>query len=387
MNNYQIIGTGLSPNPLEDLPRTAFGEIRTANYEPLTAWAFTHNINPAIIRSTIGNGGTVTHNLGHAVLNTGSDPNGSARITTIRASRYVPGVSGTVGFSKVFGTPQENSKQVIGLINHSDGWGFGYNGLEFGILRKYNNIEYWIPQTEWNINKRPDLNPQKGNVYRIEYQWYGYGAQYFYIENRYGMFELVHRINYANNYTEPSVLNPNLPLSSYVENYGNTTPIISKTASASAGLEGDAFNDSLSTNISGKSRRDITAGDTPFLAFRIGETYKGLSNRLFCQALRLSTASELNKTVTIDAYAGGTVNDGTWFYPSEEVSPLEVNNTLTSYTQGLFIGAFPLGKTDSKDYPLGDTKFRFYAGQQIVLVASTEGSGEIRASVNWKSFV
>lgn len=368
---------------------TAFGEVRVANFTPLTGWAFTYNINPGIVRvDTDLVSGTVTDDLGFAILNTGSDPTGYAQIETIRSSRYIPGVGGLARFTAIFDTPQPNSKQVIGLINGADGWAFGYNGTQFGIMRKHNNVEEWVYQNDWNINTKPDLDPTKGNVFQIRYQWLGFGDQDFYLENPdNGKLELVHKIRYANRHTETSILNPNLPLSAYVVNFGNTVPITLKTPSAIAGLDGDGLNDAISTNVSGKSAREVTAGDTPFLAFRMGDTYKGKSNRLFAQALRLSTAADLNKTVTIDAYAGGTVNDGVWSYISEELSPMEVNNTLTSYTQGLFIGSFPLGKIDSEDYPLGDTKFKFYAGQQIVLVASTAGAGEIRASVNWKSFV
>lgn len=384
------IGAGESPVTVagaEDTTRSAFGELSVAEFMPLTGWAFTYNINPGVVNQSIIDTGTIVNNQGHADLDTGSSATGFAKIETVRSSRYIPGVGGLVRFTSIFDTPQEDSKQVIGLINGSDGWAFGYNGTKFGILRKRDNIEEWIYQEDWNVDIKPNFDPTKGNVFQIKYQWLGYGMQYFYMEDENGNLELVHKIKYNNENIETSILNPNLPLSAYVVNIGNTTPIKLRTPSAIAGLNGDGFNDAISTNVAGKSARDITAGDTPFLAFRMQDTYKGKANRLFCQALRLACAADLNKTVTIDAYAGGTVNDGTWNYASEELSPLEVNSDLTSYTTGLFIGSFPLGRLDSQDFPFGETKFRFYAGQQIVLVASTTGAGEVRASVNWKSFV
>jgi hypothetical protein len=366
---------------------SAFGEFVTVPFETLTGWAFTYNLNPGVINQEIIDTGTVVANNGHAEISTGASATGLAKIETVRSSRYVPGVGGTVRFTAIFDKPQVDSKQVIGLINGSDGWAFGYNGLEFGILRKSDNVENWIPQSEWIINKNASFDPTKGNVFQIKYQWLGYGMQYFYMENINGILELVHIIRYNNRNTETSILNPNLPISAYVVNMGNTTPLTLRTPSVIAGLNGDGFSDAISTNLSGDSTRTITAGETPFLAFRMGETYKGKANRLFAQALRLTIAADMNKPVTIRAYGAGTVNDGTWSYLSEELSPIEMNNTLTDYTLGLLVGSFPLGKIDSMEIPFGATKFRFYAGQQIILTASSSGIGDVVAGVNWKSFV
>lgn len=384
------LGGGANPvtvAEVADTTRTAFGEVSTAKFDTLAGWAFTYNINPAVVSQELLDTGTITLNEGHADLSTGIGSTGFAKIETFRTSRYIPGVGGLVRFTAIFSTPQVDSKQIIGLINGSDGWAFGYDGTQFGILRKRDGVENWIYQADWNVDKKADFDPTKGNVFQIKYQWLGYGSQEFYMEDDTGKLSLVHVIQYTNQNTETSILNPNLPLAAYVVNSGNIIPVTLRTPSAIAGLNGDAFSDAISTNVSGKSLRNVTAGDTPFLAFRMGDTYKGKANRLFALGLRLVPATELNKTVTIDAYAGGTVNDGTWAYLSEEISPLEANSDLTSYTGGLLVGSFPLGKSDSQDFPLAATKFRMYAGQQIVLVASTTGAGEVRAGVNWKSFV
>lgn len=383
MNVTSIDNTPLS----KQVSRSAFGVQVAAQEDILASWAFTYNINPAVIKQTIVDTGTITNSEGFAVVNTGVSATGLAKIETVRSSRYIPGVGGFAKFTAIFDTPQPNSQQLIGIINGTDGWAIGYNGTQFGVMRKRDGVENWIYQDDWNVDTKPNFDPTKGNVFLIQYQWLGFGEQSFFMENEAGNLSLVHEIEYTNKNTEVSVINPNLPLSAYVVNTGNTTPIELKTPSASAGLHGDGLNDALSTNVSADSTRAITAGDTPFLAFRLGDTYKGKANRIFSQALRLVCAADLNKPVTIRAYASGSVNDGAWNYVSEEVSPIEYNNTLTSYTLGTQVGSFPLGKTDSQDFPLGITKFRFYAGQQIVLVASTTGAGDVVAGVNWKSFV
>lgn len=374
------------PQPLNG---SAFGELGTVQPVPLTGWAFTYNLNPGVVNQIIESSGIITNDKGHAVLNTGASADGKAEITTVRSSRYIPGVGGYARFTAVFSSPQENSQQIIGLINGKDGWAFGYEGLKFGIVRKSDNVENWIYQDDWNIDKKVNFDPTKGNVFQIKYQWLGYGMQFFYMEDENGNLELVHKIQYNNKFTETSILNPNLPLSAYVVNTGNTTPISLKTPSAIAGLEGDAFNDAISTNVSGDNIIAIGTAvtDFPILSFRMMDLYYAKSNRLFCQLLRAMFASEGNKTVLFRVYYGGTVIGGSWDYLEEELSPLEVNTTMTDYTLGTKLGAFPLGKADSLMVDLIASKVRLYANQTLTVTVTTQGASDITTALNWKSFV
>lgn len=365
---------------------SAFGELTAVPFEPLTGWSFTYNINPGVVEQETIDTGTIANIEGHADLNTGASPTGLAKIETVRSSRYIPGVGGTVRFTAIFDTPQENSKQVIGLINGTDGWAFGYNGKQFGIVRKRDSVEDWIYQNDWNIDKKPGLNPSKGNVFQIKYQWLGYGMQYFYIENEEGRLSLVHKIKYSNYNTETSILNPNLPMSAYAVNTGNTIPITLRTPSAIAGLNGDGFNDAISTNVAQDGTATVTGTDIPILSFRMGDIYKGKANRLFAQVLRAVFACEGSQPVRFRAYAGGTLVGGAWDYISEEVSPMEYNNTATSYTPGLFIGSFPVARNSTLEVAFGVTNFRIYAGQQIVLAVTAPANSEVVCGVNWKSF-
>jgi len=368
---------------------TAFGELEVAPFMPLTGWAFTYNINPTVVNTDIQDTGTVVNSLGHAELSTGSSATGYAKIETVRSSRYIPGVGGVARFTALFDIPQEDSKQVIGLINGADGWAFGYNGTRFGILRKVNNIENWTYQEDWNVDKKENLDQTKGNVYQIRYQWLGYGMQYFYIEDETGNLELVHKIEYSNKNTETSILNPNLPMGAYVVNIGNTTPLTLRTPSAIAGLNGDGFNDAISSNVGADVITTIGSAltDAPLISFRMADIYKLKANRLFSQILRFIFASEGNKPVLFRAYAGGTVNGGTWEYINEEASPLEVNNTMTSYILGQRIGAFPLGKADTLAVDLIASNFRLYANQLITITATTQGASDLVVTANWKSYV
>lgn len=370
------------------LSETAFNSLPVSTYEPLASWSFTYNINAGLVNTTLNNTGSVNDVSGQAVLSTGTATDGKAQIQSVKSSRYIPGVGGVARFTAVFGEPAENSIQLIGIGNGVNGWFFGYDGLQFGILRRRDGVDNWIYQNKWSDDLKPNLNPQLGNVYEIRYQWLGFGMQYFSIENELGYLRPVHRISYSNLKTETSIYNPNLPITALVENLGNNTDIQLSTPSASSGLEGDGFNDSNSVLQAEDSTRTIVAGeDTPVIAFRLSRTYLSQENWLFAQALRLTIGNDLNKPAIYKVYIGGTVNDGTWAYLNESLSPLEVNTDLTSYTQGEKIGSFASGKVDSQNIDLETSKVRLFAGQVGVLTVSTTGSGDITAGVNWRAFV
>jgi hypothetical protein len=367
---------------------SSFGDLAIAQFEPLTSWTFAYNINPLLVNQEVMTTGTVTNSESSAVLQTGTAADGKARIETIKASRYIPGVGGVARWTTVYDTPKADSLQIQGLMNSNDGWGFGYNGIKFGIFRMKDGVKSWVYQEEWNIYNSPNLNPQKGNIYQISYQWLGYGFQMFSMENKDGVLSPVHVIYYANLNDYVSVTNPNLPLSACAENTGNTTNITLKTPSAVAGLLGDAYNDSSAVQLAEDVTKTITAGTLiPLISFRLGETYKTKTNQLFSQAIRLGIGTDLNKTAVIRAFIGGTVTGGAWAYIYEDGASIEYNKTFTSYTAGLKIGVYPMGKTDTLSIDLESAKFKLFAGQMVTFVVSSTGAGDVSAGAEWKNFM
>ncbi len=97
-------------------------------------------------------------------------------------------------------------------------------------------------QTRYNTNSSGfQLNPALGNVYRIVYQYLGFGMLTFYIENHEtGLFMPVHQIKYANTAIVPSVTSPNYKLGFGIEN-STTTAITLKGASFAVFLQGNSL--------------------------------------------------------------------------------------------------------------------------------------------------
>jgi len=369
----------------------AFDSLRVDSFTPMAGWTFAYNINPALITTeTDGANGEVTHSGNHARLSTGAAASSYAQIQTRKASRYIPGVGGLVRFTAVFSEPTEGSQQLIGLFDDQNGWGFGYDGLKFGVFRRSLGVDYWAYQDDWNVETYDRLDPTKGNVYQIEYRWLGYGAQLFAIEDwETGAVDVVHRVDYANRYAVTSIDNPNLPLTARAENTTNETDMVLRTPSAIAGLDGDAYNDAVSTIIATDVQTVSIASDTEeaILTLRNPSTYKSKNNRLFVQALRLSFATDGTKDVVFRIYANATITGGTYNDLNTEVTPIQRNTTMTGFSNGVQIGTFILGKVESEIVDLTGSQFKGFPGEEITITAISDNSSDVSAGVTFRQFL
>ncbi len=124
------------PLPVEIKNQTAFGEMPVAEPTPLVQVHFAYNINTAQLIPFPGNGGTLTNGNDHANMATGTNSNGFASLLTREVLRYNPGQGALARFTSLFTTGVANSEQVIGCGNGLNGFFFGFNNADFGVLRR-----------------------------------------------------------------------------------------------------------------------------------------------------------------------------------------------------------------------------------------------------------
>ncbi|MEB9535980.1 hypothetical protein P9Z76_30620 [Bacillus cereus] len=284
----------------------AFGDVRSAELLPFVGWTFNYNINSDLINTTLTGSGTVSASDSMGIIETGSTSNSSAKIETNKALRYTPGFGALIRFTAVFTTGTQNSTQIIGIGDELDGFFFGYNGTSFGILRRQNGTDNWIPQSSWNTDKFDGtgfslvtLNPSQGSVYTIQYQWLGFGDIRFFIENpSTGEPTLVHIIQYSNAYTIPSIMNPTLPIMAQVINSTNSNNIVLKTSSAIGILEGNGNTNSLVTrNSFNNTKIGIGNIETSIFSLQNKSIFQSKLNRVRVQLDMISFLGSANQNI------------------------------------------------------------------------------------------
>lgn len=228
-------------------PVSAFGENLVGQLIPRVQISFPYNLNSRLVKTEVTNSGTVTHDTNFAVCQTNTTANGSATLNSIQVVTYRPGIGVSIRFTAIFNAGNANNKTYIGLGNSANGLFIGYNGTLFGVLRRNGGVDTWVYQDDWNNDKLDGTGPSqmildktKGNVYQIKFQWLGFGQMTFYVENPdTGNFITIHRIQYANANTVPSLANPSFPfIMTTVNSGGSTTNNTIKSPSVAILYEG-----------------------------------------------------------------------------------------------------------------------------------------------------
>lgn len=161
----------------------------------------------------------------------------------------------------------------------------------------------FIPRTAWNKDRATWLDPTKGNIYQVVYQYLGFGDISFFVENpETGLFDLVHTVPYANSATSPNLRNPSLRTGLYAVSLGSTTDIVVKSGGFGAFTQGDQE----PTRNSRSATNTATIGSAAFtniLTLRNRKTYNGVFNQVEVQPIRVTVANEGTKNITVKAIA------------------------------------------------------------------------------------
>ena len=119
---------------------TAFGALDVAEINPTVAVQFSYNINTALFKNRGNQSGSVTvvNNMGS--MQSGAAANSSGEVITNATHAYHPGQGALWRGTGVFTTGVVGNDQILGIGNAEDGYFFGFNGANFGILRRQGGL-------------------------------------------------------------------------------------------------------------------------------------------------------------------------------------------------------------------------------------------------------
>lgn len=379
------------------LPRAAFGEVAVINPTPVVQASFVYNVNADVIKTTTTGSGTVTQSESMAVLQTTAAASSSAKIETKRFIKYRPGQGVVIRGTALFTTGAANSEQLFGAGDDADGLFFGYNGTSFGIMSRYDGTDAWIAQASWNGDlmdgtggssnpSGQNLDPTKGNVFQIRFQWLGFGRIEFGIEDAVtGRFVTVHSIQYANANTVPSLLNPSFPILWSVENTTNATNMTLKGASCCAEIEGQ-IKLLGPTNAIGNTKTAVTTTLTNIITIRNKSTFASITNRSPINILKYSLSVDGNKPAEFQLIKNTTLG-GTPSYTdiSTNTSVVDYDTAGTTITGGQVIDFATLAAAGStSEVGTSTTDIVLLPGETLTLaVNATATTTDVTAAIRW----
>lgn len=203
-----------------------------------------------------------------------------------------------------------------------------------------------VAQTSWSEDKAagaqtlPNLTFTNGNVFQIKYQWLGFGAIEFFIENpATGEFVLVHRIEYANANTVPSLGNPTLPMCIAVGNTSNTSDIVLESASMMGGVEGKVLDIGILNNITAETVGTGT-NETPIFSIHNHTVYQGKINRVRIKFLILAASIDsvtANKPSTLRVRLNPVLTGASFSAIDANTSIVRTDTSATATSGGILV--------------------------------------------------
>jgi len=264
-------------------------------------------------------------------------------------------------------------------------------------MTRNDSVDTWVAQADWNGDKMDgtggasnptgqNLDPTKGNVYQINFQWLGFGLIEFAIEDATtGRFVPVHQVRYANANTVPSLLNPSFPILWSVENTTNNTNITLKGASCVGEIEGKI--EYLGpTNAIGNSKAGVTTTLTNIITIRNKSTYQTITNRTPINLLKYSISVDGNKPAEFQLIKNTTLG-GTPSYTdiSTNTSVIDYDTAGTTISGGQVIDFGTLGATGSaSESGTSTTDIILLPSETLTLaVRASATTTDVTAAIRW----
>jgi len=228
------------------------------------------------------------------------------------------------------------------------------------------------------------LDPTKGNVYKIQYQWLGFGAINFYIESQEtGLFVFVHQIKYSNQNTTTSVLNPSMPLSIKVLNTTNNSNIVVQVPSMAAFVEG-ITNDSGLLNAINNSKSSVTT-QLNILTIRNNATFNSINNKKYINPLFLSVANTSNADAVFRVILNTTLGGSPSYTDiSSTTSVVSYDIAGTTITGGRVLAVYYLNGNTNIQINIDNLPIRLNTSETLTISATSLGAGIVAsAGITW----
>ena len=270
------------------------------------------------------------------------------------------------------------------------------NGEAVGSFAETENgvaaAETFTAQSSWNQDVMDGsglsgmtLDPTKGNVYEIQYQWLGFGQIIFSIEDdSTGEIIPVHIVVYTNANTEPSIANPSLHLCGSVSNTSNTSDITMDIGSMAGFIEGK---ESFIGSTRGVSAHlgSVASTELPIITLRSNEVYQGKLNKVTARLNLVSASLEHSKPGTVRFLLNATLIAAAFTDLDANTSVMQKDTTATAVSGGVELLAIDLGKVDSELIDIETLDLELLPGETVTATAIVDsGTGaEFDAAFNF----
>lgn len=241
--------------------------------------------------------------------------------------------------------------------------------------------EDWTLQTSWNKDTAPWLDVTKGNLYRVEFAYLGYGPLNYYIMNpNTKKWVLVHQVDWPNKQTGTNFGNPSLRVGWASASLGSSgTNLTVSGASGMAALQGKV-ND-LGRRFAAIGSNTSVGTETQILSVEVRREFGGRS----CNAVvlpSLDIATDGQKGMIFRVYLNPTIaGDTVETYIDESESVCLYDTAGTTVSGGTLKDVFVLGPNGNKTVTAKQLGAPLVAGDLLCI------TGQVTTGANAGAYV
>lgn len=339
--------------------------------------------------------GNVTLNLNGSVYNVPVTNSSNIFRTAYELSTgiYDGWVTESTGSNVIFlANSVGNKTNTFAISGNATATGGGFTKTRSGVAL----TETWIPQSSWNVDtmdgRGPSgetLNPNRGNVYQIGYQYLGYGGITFQIEHspdgNNADFVTAHVLNYPNSFVTPSFRNPSFPFTASAYSLGSTQNLSLKTASFAGFIEGQKKLNGPQFTYTETSTAVTSSNYKALFTVENSILFKGKANQSVVNIVSLNAASKHTQPVTIFLFKNASLAGNPNFTQYSTDSSTLYDNTATVATitnNAQIIFSFSLAETGQDSFDLSEYGFEIQPGESLTVAARTSAGTAAYLSVS-----
>lgn len=241
-----------------------------------------------------------------------------------------------------------------------------------------------VPQSDWNIDKKPDLDPATLNFYQVRFDGF---AIFSVVDKESGEYVDVHKIVGANQLTDPLVENPTFRTGWLTQNQGSTADNQLEGTNAAIFNEGLVVRETVPNSLSVEALSVGTTA-TSLITIRNRTHFGDKINRAEIFPFLVSGATQANKVAFFELILEPTFAvDPIFEYIDRDNSITEFSTENIAVTGGQVIGTLTIEAGNSQFLELNrDLVTPVFPGATVVISArvSSGAAGDMQASVSWQ---
>ena len=270
---------------IDGLHLSAFGLLRTGDPFLIADIINKYGINTNYFGVTASNAPLPSFVSSQSAVLVSAGTTGSAGFSMMRTHEYFTYQSGKGTRFKMSGMSSNlgstGSLRQWGQFGDNDGIYFQHNRSEAGnyydlcISSSSGQGALSVQQKNWNRSNYPELDPTKGNIFEVAYQWLGVGLVQFLINGK-----LVHVEEHANLLAGPYMRTAQLPLTVRVTDLGGSSAsgwtLVCSSITVEGGSEPALWGFAA---VKPGAPFALSTTETPLLTLRVTGSINGVDNR------------------------------------------------------------------------------------------------------------